>query len=216
MKAVIISNGEIRDYQYHKKYIDDADLVICVDGGARHLRKLGIKPHVLLGDFDSISGEDYRYYKETGVELLSFPAEKDMTDTELAVDYAMDKGCSSVVIIGGFGTRMDHSLANIFLLKKMLDKGVKGIIADELNEITLINDSIEMRREEGLKITLMPLGGKASGISTKGLYYPLENAVMEMASTRGISNEFADDWAEVTVKEGLLLVIKSRDKAAPF
>ncbi|MCR4435889.1 MAG: thiamine diphosphokinase [Clostridiales bacterium] len=210
MKAVIVCNGDIEDYTYYKKYFEEAGLVICVDGGARHLRKLGIVPHVLLGDFDSISEADLSFFKNSVAEIIKFPVEKDKTDTELAVAYAVEKGCSSLFIIGGIGSRIDHSLANVFLLKKAVDMGVKGFIVNESNEITLIKDRIELSREEA-KVTLLPLFEKVEGVTTKGLYYPLTDATLEMGWTWGVSNEFDSELAEVTVKKGYLLVIKSRD-----
>ena len=211
MAAVIISNGTIEDYSYCRKYIDGADLIICADGGARHAAGFGITPHVLIGDFDSITQDDCGHFSSLGVETVRFPAEKDRTDTELAVDYAIKKGFRSIIIIGGLGTRMDHSLANIFLLKKMLDAGVTGMLADERNEVLLVRDRVSLRKEEGMKVTLLPLSESAGGIITRGLYYPLDGDTLGMGSTRGVSNEFEGETAEISVAGGLLLVIKSRD-----
>ncbi|RJQ39623.1 MAG: thiamine diphosphokinase [Nitrospiraceae bacterium] len=211
MKAVIICNGEIKDYTYYEKYFNGAGLIVSVDGGAAHARRLGVKPHVLIGDFDSITREDFEYFRNLGVKIEEFPAEKDMTDTEIAVDFAAEKGCKEAVVIGGLGTRIDHSLSNVFLLKKMLDRGIKGIIVNEYNEVTIINDRIWLTRERDIKITLLPLSEKVVGVTTKGLYYPLHNATIELGMTWGVSNEFTDEVAEVSVKSGLLLVIKSRD-----
>lgn len=211
MKAVIVCNGTISDYEHMKKYFEGAGLVICADGGARHLRRFGLIPDILLGDFDSISETDLRFFKDKGVEIASYPAKKDMTDTEIAVELALGKDCSTLTILGGVGTRLDHSLSNVLLLKKMLACGVNGLIADEYNEIVLIRDSIRLERENNARVTLLPLSQKVCGVTTKGLYFPLENATLEMGSTWGVSNEFSAEAAEVTVKEGLLLVIKSRE-----
>ncbi|MGI6777036.1 MAG: thiamine diphosphokinase [Acetivibrionales bacterium] len=211
MTAVIISNGNICDYEYMRRYIEKSHYIICTDGAVRHLELLGIKPDVLLGDFDSISSSELMRYKSSGVPLCKYPAEKDMTDTELAVDFAVDKGYGRIIILGALGTRFDHSLSNIFLLKKMLDRKVEGVIIDEYNEIRLIKDRITLTREERVMITLLPLSSKVEGITTKGLRYPLFNATIEIGSSWGVSNEFTQDTAEVTIGSGLLLVIKSRD-----
>ncbi|GAE86853.1 thiamine diphosphokinase [Acetivibrio straminisolvens] len=120
MYALIVCNGSIIDYSYHKKFFEEADFIVCADGGALHLQRLGIKPDVLLGDFDSIEDKHLEYYKEQNVEIFKFPSEKDMTDTELAVDTVIDKGYKDIVIIGGTGTRLDHTLSNIFCLSKCL------------------------------------------------------------------------------------------------
>lgn len=211
LTAVIVSNGDMADYSYYRSCFDRAGLIICADGGAYHLRRCGIKPDVLLGDLDSISREDLAWFEKEGVCIERFPAEKDMTDTELAVEYAAAKGYTELILAGSLGTRMDHSLANVFMLKRMLDKGIRGRIVNERNEIVLIRDRIRLEREEGMKVTLLPLTEKVEGVTTSGLYYPLDNATLELGSSWGVSNEFSSDTAEITIHSGLLLVMKARD-----
>lgn len=211
MTAVIVCNGHIEDYTYYKEYLKSAELIICADGGANHIRRFGIKPHILLGDFDSISQDDLKYFKATGTEVIEYPVEKDMTDAELAVECAVERGSKNIILIGVLGTRMDHSLSNVFLLKRILDKGVKGYIVNEYNTITVIKDKILLQREESMRVSLIPLSIQVKGVTTKGLYYPLNRATIDMGSTWGISNEFTGDEAQVTIEDGLLLVIKSRD-----
>lgn len=206
-----MSSGSIEDYSHYEKYLGESPYIICADGGAGHAKSLGVKPDLLVGDFDSISVQDLDYYKEIGTEILKYPVEKDMTDTQLAVETAIQKGFEEVVLIGALGTRFDHSLSNIFLLKKLLDAGVKGKIVNEHNEITLISDRIRLQRESGTKVTLLPLSGEVHGVTTSGLYYPLEDADIMLGSSWGVSNEFTSEIAEVTVKSGLLLVIMARD-----
>lgn len=281
MTGVIICGGRIEDYNRAGKYCRGADIVISADSGARHCKALGIVPDIVLGDFDSIDRGDFRELEAAGAEILRYPVEKDMTDSELAVETAIKSGCSRVILLGSFGSRLDHSISNLFLLKKLHDANVEGIIADEKNEIRLIsgsiklnsisislnsgsiglnndsisldngnisqnngsisqnngsispnkdsislnkdsislnngstglyNGSIKLKREDGVFVSLVPFGGDASGVSTRGLYYPLDGAVLRMGSSRGISNVFVDDEAYVEVKDGLLLVILSRE-----
>ncbi len=113
-----------------------------------------------------------------------------------------------MVIIGAVGSRIDHSLSNIHMLKKLLDNGVKGIILNENNEVSLIRDHILLQREENVKISLLPLTQKVCGVTTKGLLYPLKDATLELGKSIGISNEFSCSVAEITTSSGLLLVIK--------
>jgi len=211
MYALIVCNGSIIDYSFYRKFFDEADFIVCADGGALHLQRLGIKPDVLLGDFDSIESEHLEYYMKQNVEILKFPAEKDMTDTELAVNTAIDRGYKNIVIIGGTGTRLDHTLSNIFLLKLMLDRGVKGRIINEYNEMFLINDSTEIEAEDGCYLTLLPLTSKVEGITTEGLYYPLRGEAIEMGSTRGVSNCFVEKKARISITSGILIAIKTRE-----
>lgn len=211
MTGVIICGGSIRDYDYIGRYLEGADLVIAADSGAAHLAGLKAVPGLLAGDFDSISHADYHALAASGIETLRFPVEKDKTDSELAVELALERGCSTVVLLGALGTRLDHSLANVHLLKRLLDRGARGIIADEHNEVYLTDSSITLGKEAGAKLSLLPLSGPVKGVTTKGLHYPLENATLEIGSSWGVSNEFADETATVTITGGLLLVIKSRD-----
>ncbi|KNY28129.1 thiamine diphosphokinase [Pseudobacteroides cellulosolvens] len=211
MKAVIVCSGSVEDYDYHKKFFAGCSMVVSVDGGARHLRKLGIFPDIMIGDFDSVSKEDYQYFKDAGVIDIRYPSQKDMTDTELALEYVVDKGVDSIVLLGCLGTRFDHSLSNIFLLKKMSDKNINCIIANERNEIQLIKDHIILKNENNMKLTILSLTDSVEGVTSKGLLYPLDNDHIKLGSSRGVSNEFTGEIAEISVNKGLLLVIKSID-----
>ncbi|NTV91109.1 MAG: thiamine diphosphokinase [Clostridiales bacterium] len=213
MTGVVVCGGIMRDHEAIRHYFNCADMVICADSGASHLKKLGITPDFLIGDMDSIDPQDLQELQKKGVITVRHPVEKDMTDSELALETAADKGCTRVFILGATGTRLDHSLANVFLLKRLHDKGISGIIADEKNELTLIDSEICLSRngEQDLRISLIPMTPFVSGVTTEGLYYPLDNAFFEMGTTWGVSNEFTGDEARITIKEGLMLVVKSRD-----
>lgn len=211
MKAVIVCNGTINDYEEIKKYIVPDDYIISVDGGARHLRNMGIAPSVLLGDFDSVNSEDLRFFSDKGIEVYRFPEEKDMTDSELAIERALEAGADEIVFIGALGSRADHSIANIFLLKKMLDAGVKACIIDEKNELRMFRESFEISRKKGYKLSLIPISDKVTGVSTRGLKYVLNNATMALGTSWGVSNEFSGDIAGVSIGEGILLVCISKD-----
>lgn len=216
LTSLIICSGRIEDYNFYNSYIKQVDFIICVDGGAFHARQMGIRPDLLLGDFDSIKTDDYEYFFDLGVNINKYPHEKDETDTELAVEHAISMGSSKIIIIGGIGTRFDHTLANIFLLKNMIEKDVEGWIIDEHNKITLINDKISIKKEGGVKVSLLPLSDNVYGINTSGLYYPLNNSNMKIGPTRGTSNEFeytedTSNYAKISINHGLLLVILAQD-----
>jgi thiamine pyrophosphokinase len=219
LTGVVVCSGAITDYNKMKSYIDIADLLICADGGAVHLKKWGVIPDILVGDMDSISEESLRKFQGEKTETIKLKVEKDVTDTEFALDMAIERDCDKIYLLGALGgPRMDHMLANIFLLKHLLEKGVQGIIADEYNEITLIKDKISFDdiSSEGsgygsAKISLIPLTECVTGVTTKGLYYPLDNAILKQGSSRGVSNEIAGRKAEVSIKSGLLLVFCSRE-----
>jgi thiamine pyrophosphokinase len=211
MKCVIVCNGYGINKELIAEYLDEETYLICADGGANHLEKLGIAPDILIGDFDSISDKVLAGYKAKGIEVIPFPPEKDYTDSELAVETALSKGFKKITILGGIGTRMDHTLANINLLKKILEAGCEGIIADENNVIRITSSNIKLKRKSGYKVTLLALTPEVQGVTTKDLYYPLKNFTLVQGSTRGVSNEFISEEAAVSIESGLLLVIMARD-----
>jgi len=211
MKCVIIANG---DLDYTGDMIDiikGAQLIISADGGARHLRALNILPHVMIGDFDSISPADLVFFKKKQVKILTFPSKKDHTDSEICISWALDNNATDITLLGVTGTRIDHTLANIFLLKNLAMRHIPARIINKNNEIHIISDFIEL---EGLPkdlLSIVPVTPEVSGITLKGLEYPLVNATIEMGSSIGISNVFKKNLASVSIKEGMLLVIKSKD-----
>lgn len=211
MKAVIVCNGSIRDYEVIKTLFEGAQFIIAVDGGAGHLKKLGVTPDILLGDFDSADKEDIKFFVEKGVPAERFPAEKDMTDSELAIERALEIGADEIVLVGAVGTRFDHSMSNIFLLKKLMDKHIRACIADEFNRIYMFDKSFELEKLEGYKLSLIPVSERVTGVTTKGLKYPLVSATMPLGTSWGVSNEFIEGKAWVTIGEGILLVCLSRD-----
>ncbi|MDK2809890.1 MAG: thiamine pyrophosphokinae [Petroclostridium sp.] len=211
MRAWVISNGNIVDYGFFRNMISETDLIICADGGAKHAQKIGVTPDVIIGDLDSIEQHCYHDMIAKNIQIINYSTDKDETDTQLAVEYAIQRGCEEIILIGSLGSRFDHSFANVSLLKLVLDKGIKGRIINENNEIYLINDYIQLRGKVGEKLSLLPLTPNVSGITTKGLQYGLNNAQMKFGIPNGISNVFIKPEAEITIKEGLLLVIKARD-----
>lgn len=211
MNALIICSGNFTDYSFFKKYVCQAGLIICADGGAVHARRLKAVPDLLLGDFDSISPGDFEHFRHQNTEIIRYPAVKDRTDSEIAVDTALDRGYENIVILGGLGTRADHSIANITLLKKIDDREAFGTLINEHNQIFYVTRSLVINREKGYKLSLIPVSSKVEGVNTSGLKFELSDSVMVYGQTIGISNEFVLDKAEVSIKSGALLVIKSRD-----
>ena len=211
MNALVVGSGMIESTEIIKEYSKVSDLLVCADGGARYFYHAGIKPHILVGDFDSIAPEIQMFYQKGDVDIVKFPSDKDYTDMELALDIAVQKGATRIHIVGATGSRLDHTLSNIQLLHKLADVGVEGVIVNENNYIHLLTDHIELPKKEGFYLSLIPATPKVEGITTKGLAYSLKDAEMVMGTGLGISNEFTSDSAEVTIKKGRLYVIVSRD-----
>ena len=211
MKAIIISNGSIQDYTFYKKILNDYDLIICADGGANHAKCMGLIPDVIIGDFDSVDQNDLNTMKRQDTKILSYPPIKDETDTQLAIEYAIENGCNDLILIGCLGSRFDHSFANVSLLKMIVDKGCKGTIINENNQIYLVDSSIELSGESGDVVSLLPITDKVTGITSQGLYYSLKDAEMKFGIPYGISNVFTQSNVSIAIDSGLLLVIRAID-----
>jgi thiamine pyrophosphokinase len=205
MKCFIVGNGEIADSAWLSNKVKNycPDLIIAADGGFNHLKKAMITPHVLLGDFDSIESLP----ESKSFKILTFPKEKDFTDIELAIEHAIVKGCDSICLAGATGSRLDHSIANIFLLRKLYESGIESEIVDEHHEMFLINGHKTLYGFEGALLSLLPLDPIVSGVTLKGFKYPLENASIRMGDTIGISNIVISKNCEINASNGLLLGI---------
>ena len=188
MKVVIISGGDLGDVDYIEEHLPEWDLIICADGGARHLEKLNLRPNILVGDFDSISPTLLQKYKEMDITVEPYPREKDWTDTQIAVDLAIDKGADWVYIIGGLGSRWDHSYANIMLLYRLAKKGVRAKILPINNTIEIANDILEIRGQVGQTLSLLPFSQDVIVEFSQGLVYPLDNLTLALDFPLGISN----------------------------
>ena len=198
MRAVIIGSGEIKDYEKAKSRICAEDYIICADGGYDHAVKMGIKPDILIGDFDSIK------QIPDDIEYLQYPTRKDMTDSHIAMDMAMEKGYNEMLLLGFTGDRADHSLTNILLLINYPD----AVIADDNNEIRLIKDTVGLSGKVGDTVSIIPICGDLTGVTTTGLEYPLENETLYLGDSRGVSNVMTAEKCTVTCNGGVGLVIK--------
>jgi len=205
MTAVIIANGEIKNYITTRRVLADADLIIACDGGLAHTHNMGITPHAVIGDMDSAPPDIL--HQMQNVTIVPYPTVKNETDLELALSFAWGHGAVNVRILGGLGGRTDHALANLNLLAT---KPRQIEIWDEETSIFLINNSLTLPRENYRTLSLIPLTTEVTGITTRGLIYPLNQETLKIGTSRGISNEFNEETATITVNEGLLFVIRGK------
>lgn len=210
--------GRKEDVESHlKRYSENLEFewVIGVDGGISYLRALDIVPSQLLGDFDSVSGlEEYLKLWPHAV-CDKFPSEKDETDAEIAMDQMLGKGVEEVLIIGGFGGRLDHLMGNVFLLDRL--KSIRAYMIDDINCLEMIKGPYEttLWKETlfGKYISIVPLDARIDGVDLRGFKYPLNNATIAFSETIGISNELMEEKGTVSLKSGKALLIQSRDRA---
>lgn len=209
MRAVVVSHGEVDPGD--AAHARAADLVVAADGGTEHLERWGIAPHVVVGDLDSLRPGARERIEHGGVRVERWPAEKDKTDTELALERAIAAGADEVVVVGALGgPRADHAIANTLLLALERPRGVPVRLARGPLSIQLLRggERIALAGAEGGLVTLLAVGGDAEGVETDGLRYPLRGETLRLGSSRGVSNETVRAGATVRLGSGALLVIE--------
>jgi len=213
-RAIIFANGKMEEPPEIVIDRKSYDLIIAADGGTHHCRSLGITPNVIIGDFDSLDSNEVLTYQQAGVQLLKYPIHKDETDLELALQFAKKQEMSEVSIIGALGQRWDMTIANILLMAHPSYSRLKIRMFDGSQELFLLHgeDQIELLGQPGDQLSLIPLAGDAHGVTTLGLEYPLNDEILYFGSTRGVSNVFILDHAQIIVGDGILLCILKREK----
>ncbi len=206
MHWVLLANGPLTLSPVIRKVIFSADRLIGVDGGSRHLRPLDVRPHLAVGDMDSIPQNLLQDYRQAGVELHLHPPKKDATDLELALELALARGATRISILGGTGGRLDHTLGNLFLLSRCLPAGVPARIMDQEQCVHLTDQSLTISGAIGDTLSLLPATPEACGVSLSGLEYPLSDATLTFGTSWGMSNVFVETQATVTLRSGRLFV----------
>lgn len=183
------------------------DLILCADGGYDHAQRAGIVPDFLIGDFDSLAGS-----VQPGIETITFPAEKDDTDTGLCLQAAMERGCDDILIIGGLGGRFDHALANIQLMAAAADRVARIVMKDSRNYVTILKDGqLRVPRKNNAHLSILSLSDTSLGVCLEGVKYPLSDYTMTRTFPLGVSNEFEENEARISVKKGTLFVALTQD-----
>lgn len=207
MRCYIFCSAPIDSYDFLKKYDFQKDFVICADGGYVHAKRLGLTPDIWLGDGDSLGNVEIE-----AKEKLVFPAKKDFTDTDLAVQEALKRGYDEIIIIGALGGRLDHEFSHFCLLKKILDNNAKGFLVSEKNEITMEKESFSVFPDGRKYISFFPFAGDVENFSVKGLCYEAENMHLSCSEVQASSNCFDDGKVgEVSFSSGYVLVVRADD-----
>ncbi len=207
MKAFIYTGGNIlaENITEHPKA---GDLRIAADSGYKNALRLGERIDLLVGDFDSL--DDKKISADT--EVVRVPAEKDFTDTQLAVNTALKRGASEIVIIGGLDGRLDHTLSNIHILEELAGNRVYAVITNGYNRVRYIKSTSTLIPRSGYKyVSVIAADETVKGVDIEGCKYPLKNARLERAFQYAVSNEVTGNCALISVKKGGVFIIESRD-----
>jgi thiamine pyrophosphokinase len=191
-------------------WADGIDLVVAADGGARHAPGLGRPIDLWVGDGDSLGASGLEALRAAGVPIELAPADKDESDTELAIVAAVASGASRLTIVGALGgTRLDHSLANVWLLAHDALVGREAYLLDGRARIRLLSSGRhDLSGRVGDVVSLFPFGGDAQGLTTTGLRYPLAGEPLRSGPARGLSNVREAPDAALSVRNGRVLVVE--------
>jgi thiamine pyrophosphokinase len=211
-KAVLIVSGGTVSTRLLAEFAGKNEYIIGVDRGLEALDKAQIVPDLAIGDFDSAPDNIRKKYADSPKTIVLNPM-KDLTDTHAALEKAIELKPESITILGATGSRIDHLLGNISVLVLPLKNGIDCFLVDEHNRIRLIDKSCIIKRSDayGKYISLLPFGERAGGITLKGFAYGLDNACISLGETIGISNELREEEGLITVEEGYLLVMETKD-----
>lgn len=213
MRAVVVAGAPFEVTELVLATIRSADLLIAADSGALPLLAMEIHPHLVIGDLDSIGEDALRRLRAEGVEVQEHPAEKDWTDTHLALLEALRRGADDVALIGAMGgNRPDHGIANLLLMANDAFAGVRLRLVEGWSVVHVVRRALELEGQPGSYVSLIPLTGAVTAIETEGLRYPLGGSTLRPGDSRGVSNELIAPRARVAVGSGVLLVVQDYGK----
>jgi thiamine pyrophosphokinase len=209
-RAVIFVNGNLPNAAAAKELITPTDFLLAVDGGTRHALALGLLPTVVIGDLDSLDAANRPALEREGVQIIPYPADKDETDLELALDYLTQRDYKRILLVAALGGRLDQTLGNLALLTAESRSGLDLRLDDGAEEVFFIRTQAQVRGRNGEIVSLIPWGAPVNGIRTEGLRWSLRNETLYPHKTRGISNEMTGSLAKIQIENGLLLVVHHR------
>lgn len=208
MKAFIYTGGSIFEKKISEQPKED-DLVIAADGGYHNAKKMGVTPQILLGDFDSLKKSERI---PENIEILQVPAEKDDTDTQLAVQVSLEKGATELVLIGGLDGRLDHTLSNLAILEELFQRHIRAIFTNGQNRARFIrNSGVILLRENFRYFSILAADPVIKGVTVDGCKYPLKKAKLKKTRQYAVSNEIVGNCALIEIKKGGAWVIESND-----
>ncbi len=208
-RVVIFVNGVLPTLEEVRRSFLPGDTFIAADGGTRHALSLGLFPSLVIGDLDSLTEDDQHALETAGTEIRRFPRDKDETDFELALEYAVTAGFGEILVVAALGDRLDQTLGNLSLLTSpaLLELDVR--MDDGVERAWFVRTRTQVAGSPGDIISLIPWGVDVTGVTTTGLRWPLRGEILHSHKTRGLSNVLLGNDATISLQSGLLLVVQS-------
>jgi thiamine pyrophosphokinase len=211
MRIIIFANGNFPHLQQDAQLLREDDFILCADGGARHARALDLTPNLIIGDLDSLDIPTIATMRQAGVPIRRYPADKDFTDLELALQAAQEMHPDEIILLGALGGRLDQTLANILLLTHpdYIDLPIRLISGPESAQI--VSKEAVIRGHPGDVLSVLPLTTNVTGLTYhSGLRWLLRDATLTLGSTRGVSNQLIATEARISLQTGVILVIHTQ------
>ena len=206
MRAFVFGGGEIFP-EYIEEKVQEGDVVVCADSVYQNALAMGVKVDVLVGDFDSLND-----VPDGKFELVRVPAEKDQTDTQLAVDIALERGADEIIIVCSTSGRADHAISAMAILEYLYEKRVPAVLVNGQNRVRFVRDGGTIIVRSAYKyFSVLTLDKIAKKVSIEGGKYPLVKKDIGRGFQFAVSNEIVKNAALITVKKGSVYIIESRD-----
>lgn len=209
MKCVIVAGGTEPRKTDLLRALKSAEMVIAVDGAAMLFDRRGLTPHKIVGDMDTAGSGAVSRLAHRGASVLRLPREKNMTDTEAAIGFALESGADDIVLLGATGRRFDHAMGNIAMLVRAARAGVRCRILDAYNEMWAATGDHSFSGRVGQTLSIIPLTGDLT-VSAQNLKYPLAGLALRADASRGISNVVAGSPVRLSISGGYALIVKVR------
>lgn len=212
MNCLIVAGGVKPKDEIINYYSEQCELIIGVDKGCNYLFEVKVKPHYIVGDFDSSNLDVIDEIVRQGAVKYQYQCEKNFTDSEEAFELGISKNAKRIIFLGATGQRFDHTLGNLGLLLKALKSGVLSEIVDDRNKMFLINENTVIKRDKEYKyVSFLAYNSKVEEFSIKGAKYNLDKYTLEIGDSRTVSNEFITDEIRLELSNGTILVVYSKD-----
>jgi len=208
MRAVLFANGDLPDPDFARSRLLPDDVIISADGGTRQALALGLRPDLVVGDFDSLDLVDRARIEALGCTIEQHPVDKDATDLELALQAAQRLGADEVLLLGALGGRLDQELANLLLLAGPQFAGLVLSLAEGRTTAWIVRKDLSVVGQPGDIVSALALSPQVEGLTYhSGLRWPLHDFTLPFGSSRGVSNEMVADRAVLSLRAGVLLVL---------
>jgi len=212
MRVVIFAHGETPAPDVVRNLLRQNDMIVCADGGANFAASMGLVPRAVIGDLDSVDPKLRATLSREGVEFIQYPSDKDQTDLELAIEFAVKQGCQELLLIAALGGRLDHLLTNVHYLARPEFKDIAISMVDHYatDQIVYIlhgPTELSWQGKKDQEVSLVPLTAQVKGVTLSGTKWPLTSVTLEMGSPLTVSNRMELSSAQLKFESGTLLAI---------